>query len=235
MTRMMKIDAISVNGRHRKDMGDLDALAASIADVGFLQPVAVDGKGKLIDGARRLEAAKQLGRESVPVHKGDDLDDVLRLMAERDANVCRKDFTPSEAVALGAQLEEMERKAARKRQSQAGPANGRGKKATGSGNLPEAVRGNTRDRVGAALGMSGKTYERAKEVVQAAKQNPAEFGEFVEEMDRTENVMQAYGKLYRRRREIEGERLARTMPIAQDQGIITGDMGVLWDRLEDNS
>jgi ParB family transcriptional regulator, chromosome partitioning protein len=59
MTRMMKTTDIEVNGRHRQDLGDLDDLAASIADVGLLQPLVVNGKGKLVAGVRRLEAVRK--------------------------------------------------------------------------------------------------------------------------------------------------------------------------------
>jgi ParB family chromosome partitioning protein len=55
------IDRIAVGTRHRRDMGDLDALAASIADVGLLQPIVVLPDGTLIAGERRLRAAQQLG------------------------------------------------------------------------------------------------------------------------------------------------------------------------------
>jgi hypothetical protein len=40
--------------------------------------------------------------------------------------------------------------------AKAGPKTGKGAKANGSGKLPEALNGKTRDKVGAAVGMSGK-------------------------------------------------------------------------------
>jgi hypothetical protein len=54
------------------------------------------------------------------------------------------------------------------------------------GNLPPRETGKTRDAVGMAIGMSGKTYEKALAVVQAARVNP-ELMSCVEEMDRTGN------------------------------------------------
>ncbi len=39
MERLVPISAIRVGERHRKDMGDIDALAASIENVGLLQPI----------------------------------------------------------------------------------------------------------------------------------------------------------------------------------------------------
>jgi hypothetical protein len=78
-------------------MGDLDALATSMAAVGLLHPVVITGDKKLIAGHRRLLAARQLGWTEVPVHVID-LGDVLQ--AEHDENVLRKDFTLSERAAI---------------------------------------------------------------------------------------------------------------------------------------
>jgi ParB family chromosome partitioning protein len=61
------IDDIKVGPRHRRDPGDLHALAASIAAIGLLHPVSIDGDGNLLAGARRLEACKRLGWTSIPV------------------------------------------------------------------------------------------------------------------------------------------------------------------------
>ena len=50
----------------------------------------------------------------------------------------------------------------------------------------ELETGKTRDAVGMAIGMSGKTYEKALAVVQAVRVNP-ELISCMEEMDRTGN------------------------------------------------
>lgn len=53
----------------RKDLGDLEALARSIAQVGLLQPLVVRPKGEryeLLAGHRRLEALRRLGWDKVP-------------------------------------------------------------------------------------------------------------------------------------------------------------------------
>lgn len=71
------------------------------------------------------------------------------LIAERDENTCRKDFTPSEAVALGRKLEELEKPAAAERKAEAGKAN----LPTSDGRPPSlAPKGATRDKVGAVVG-----------------------------------------------------------------------------------
>src|SRR4051794_35775078 len=89
------LKAIRVGGRVRRALGDVAGLAASINDVGLLQPIVVDGNGVLIAGLRRLAALKLLGRQDVPVNVVATIDDALsRLKAERDENTQRKDFTP---------------------------------------------------------------------------------------------------------------------------------------------
>jgi hypothetical protein len=114
------------------------------------------------------------------------LDDAAALLrAERDENICRLDLTPREKVALGLALEGLERPRAKARQRAGGQAGGRG-----SGKLPEATTGRTRDRVAAALGWSGRTYEAAKRVVKAAEEDE-QLAPIVTEMDRTGNVSRA--------------------------------------------
>jgi ParB family chromosome partitioning protein len=62
------LDRIRVGERHRRDMGDIDSLAASIEDLGLLHPITVDQDGRLLAGARRLAAFKLLGRTEIPVN-----------------------------------------------------------------------------------------------------------------------------------------------------------------------
>src|SRR4051794_1627978 len=46
----------------------VDALAASIREFGFRQPIVVDEHGEIIVGHTRWKAAQKLGLETVPVH-----------------------------------------------------------------------------------------------------------------------------------------------------------------------
>jgi ParB family chromosome partitioning protein len=193
--RTVPLTEITFDKRHRTDLGDIEGLAASIDAVGLLQPLVVTPDLRLVAGRRRLEALKTLGRDTAAVFVVDTLPSTLLLLrAERDENTCRKDFTPSEAVAIGKALEELEREQARGRQAHAGPAEGKGRKASGSGKLPEPVRGQTRDKVAEAVGMSGRTYEKVKAVVEAAAADPA-LAPVVEQMDRTGKVDPAYKKV----------------------------------------
>ena len=57
----LPIADIRVGRRHRKDMGDIAELAASMAELGLLQAIGVRPNNELIWGERRLRAAQQLG------------------------------------------------------------------------------------------------------------------------------------------------------------------------------
>ena len=163
-------------------MGDIVGLAANIAEIGLLQPVAVRSDGVLIAGERRLRAAVSLGWTTIPVHVVD-LEEVIR--GEFAENTHRKDFSPSELVAIGQEVERVERERARWRKAHGGRP----------GNLPERDRGDTRDKTAARLGISGKTYEHAKAVVDAAAAEPERFGKLLADMDRTGRVNGVYRRL----------------------------------------
>ena len=63
----LPVEAIRVGQRVRRDLGDIDALAQSIADIGLLNPITVDENGHLLAGARRLAACKRLGLKTIEV------------------------------------------------------------------------------------------------------------------------------------------------------------------------
>ena len=191
--RIVRISSIRCNKRRHRDLGDINDLVQSIQEIGLLHPVIIDPDNRLIVGYRRKEAFLKLGKRTIPTITAHSLDDaLLRLKAERDENTCRKDLTPTEAVAIGRELESLERKAARDRQSAGGRIGGQG-----GGKLPQASQGKTRDKVAASLGMSGRTYEKAKKVVQEAKKDPTRLGDLPATMDRT-NIDRAHRELHKR-------------------------------------
>ncbi len=77
------------------------------------------------------------------------------------------------AAAIGKELEALEKPKAKARQREHGDT-APGKSKNTSGKLPEVSTGRARDRVASAVGMSGKTYEKAKKVVEAAEANRPE-------------------------------------------------------------
>jgi len=81
--------------RFRKDLGDLSDLKKSILEVGQLHPCIFTKEGKLISGARRLQACKELNIE--PLTRVIDFKNPdQREQAEIQENTIRKDFFPSE-------------------------------------------------------------------------------------------------------------------------------------------
>lgn len=188
----LSVRAITIGNRVRVDLGDITGLAASIKEIGLLQPVVVDGNNNLIAGARRLAAVKSLGYSDVPVVRVTNLKEAIqKLTAERDENTCRKEFTWSEAVAMKARLEPFERKAAEEREKSGkglDGSGGRGNKKP-SGKLPQGF-GESRVAVATAVGKAETSLRKAEAVIKAAEKNP-ELLPVVEEMDRTGNVSKA--------------------------------------------
>ncbi|HLR96473.1 MAG TPA: ParB/RepB/Spo0J family partition protein [Jiangellaceae bacterium] len=170
----VRVDEVIVGERARRDYGDLTSLMDSIREHGILQPIGLAPGNHLLFGGRRLEAAKRLGMTVIDVTRPRTQTDALSLLkAERDENTCRKDMTPSELVALGMQIEEMERPAAeaRKAEGQKAGAEARwGRDASGStepqASEPKPQR--TADVVADALGTSGPSYKRMKHVFTTA-------------------------------------------------------------------
>ena len=194
---MTAIAAISIGKRHRRDMGDIGALASSITDVGLLHPIVVTNDGVLVAGARRVAACKQLGWTDIPATVVD-LAEIVR--GEFAENTQRKDFLPSEAVAIARALEPREREAATSRK-----LSGR--------SAPDA--GETRDKVAAYTGVSGRTLSKASELVSAAEAEPERFGKLVEDMDRTGRVDGPYKRLVVARK---AEAIRKEKPALPGQG-----------------
>ena len=95
------IDSIRIGSRHRTDLGDIDALAASIEQQGLLQPITVTPDGTLVCGARRLAALRQLGVRKLNVWVRSGISDRLtQLLAEQDDNALHKTLSPTEAATL---------------------------------------------------------------------------------------------------------------------------------------
>lgn len=147
----VSISDIVIGDRFREEMGDIASLAASISDIGLLQPIVVTNDNRLVAGERRIRAFEALGWSRIPVRRVN-LDSVIR--GEHDENEMREDFRPSERVAIGKALE-----------AEVGERRG-GDMANGTIGPFEGER--TRDIAARRAGFtSGKQYERAKSVVQA--------------------------------------------------------------------
>ena len=112
----------------------------------------------------------------------------------------RKNFTGTEAVAIGRMIETREKPLAEKRERDgiqvvgepcAGPAQGAWKRRRGT---------QTRDKVARAVGMGHTRYTQAKNIVAAAEENPVLYGDLPEMMDETGSVSGTYNELKKRQR-----------------------------------
>jgi N6-adenosine-specific RNA methylase IME4 len=179
----LRTSQIKLGARHRRDLGDIESLARSISDVGLLHPIVVRSDDVLVAGERRLAAVRQLGWAEVPVTIID-LHEIVR--GEFAENSQRKDFLPSEIDSIRRALEPIEKAAAKERQ---GARNDLCESFTQVGKQRAA------DKIGSFAGVSGRTVEKIKDVVEAAEADPDRFGHLIEEMDRTGKVTGAYRKL----------------------------------------
>lgn len=100
----IKIGDISVGSRHRKDMGDLSALAESIQEEGLLQPIGVTDRLELVFGERRLRATRDILKKKTILARIVNVSSILA--GEYHENEVRKDFTPSERVAIARAIEQ---------------------------------------------------------------------------------------------------------------------------------
>jgi hypothetical protein len=150
-------DQIHIGERHRKDMGDLEVLAASIATEGLLQPVGITEENLLVFGERRLRAIRDVLKQATIAARIVRVSSILA--GEYAENEIRKDFTPSERVAIGKAIE-----------AEIGKRQGQRTDQELVRNCPQVATGvKTREIAAAKAGFdSPRTYERAKKVVEKA-------------------------------------------------------------------
>ena len=111
---MVSVDAIDPNPQQPREHFDdeaLDGLAASIREVGVLQPIVVrppddEGRHVLVAGERRWRASRMAGLERIPAILRDADDDPAGLTEALIENVQREDLSPLEEAAAYRQLME---------------------------------------------------------------------------------------------------------------------------------
>lgn len=174
----ISVNEIHVGARTRKNMGGLDSLERSIQQVGVLQPIGITPAKKLIFGHRRLQACRNIGKETIPCRIFDlDSDDpVAALRLEREENEHRIDLTPSEKVELTRRIEE----------SLAGRQGQRTDLIQHTPNLAEVEKGESRDIAAKAVGWKRETYRQAKAIVDSGDE------EAVQEMDSGTAISKVY-------------------------------------------
>lgn len=223
----MKIEDIVVKNRHREELGDIKSLAESIDSIGLLHPPVVEeNSNELIAGYRRIKACVRLGWDDIPVRK---INIENGIEGEFDENEERKDFTVSEKVTIAKKLLPKEQKKAKKRQ------------AKGKENLPnvdsspekfsELEEGRAKDKIAKTFDWSRPSLDKALKIDEAAKDDPAEFGDLEEKME--DSVHSAYNELKRRKEKKERKEKTRNLP--ELKNLFMGDCLEKVSEISDNS
>ena len=178
----------------------------SVIEKGILVPLAIKQDGTIISGHRRWQTAKTIGLETVPVeivHFESELDEqeaIIQFNKQREK-------TFSQKMAEAEQLEVIAKERARARQ---------GARTDIKETFPECAKGQTRDKVASAIGIgSGRTYDKATKVWEAAKEGIEPAVELVEKLDRGEiSINKAYQDIRRleKREEKQEELKQRDLP-----------------------
>jgi len=160
-----KIDSITIGVRHRQNLGDLAALAASMDTLGMLQPITITPDGLLVCGRRRLEAARQLGWPTIKVWVRSGISGELTyLLAQQHENSMRKPLSPLEAESLFREIQALQREEARLRQEATRFGTPEDDGAPGAGG-PPAPRGEGDTRAQAARLITGtQSYHRFEQI-----------------------------------------------------------------------
>jgi site-specific DNA-methyltransferase (adenine-specific) len=194
--------------RVRRDLGDIAGLAADIERLDFMFPILVcHMTNELIDGQRRLEAAKLLGWKRVPVAV---VPTVLTARGEIVAHN-QKAYTWAERTAVYKAIRPLIAVAARERRRS---GLRRGTRTPDVGNRPHGKTGRTRDLIAAYMGdISGKTLEQAVAVFDS------EHDDLKKQIEQKGTVNRAYRTLQRRRQ----ARVEPTAPAPHDTQLRLGD------------
>jgi len=170
-------------------------MVESILEVGILHPIVVDEDYRLVAGHIRLEACRSLGWRTIPIHVVPLVD---RVSGEIHENIVRKGFTVSEMVAIKRYYAPEIASEAKTRQ---GTRTDLGKEL--SGNIPQSS-GKTRDIVAKLVGVSGRTLEKAEDIVEVAEADPETFGDILKDVDSGKtSISHAHTKIKRRQKHID--------------------------------
>ncbi|MDD5531143.1 MAG: ParB N-terminal domain-containing protein [bacterium] len=179
----VKIKDIKIGKRIRKDYGNIKKLADDINKNGLIVPITINPDIVLISGERRIMAAKELGWTEIEAYIKTIRDYEHQINCEIAENEKRKDFTPSERVEYGRELEVIEQLKAKERQLS-------GEKIPLGSIETKVNKGKVDEVVGAKVGMSGTSYYRAKKVIDSGDK------EVIEQMDNGKiGIITAYNKI----------------------------------------
>ena len=177
LTYEVAVADIEFGDRHRKNLGDLETLAASIQEQGLLQPVGITESNELVFGERRLRACRDiLGWQAIPAR-------VVHVTSivegEYHENEIRLAFTPEERVHIGRAVE-----------TEASKRHGGDRRSDDFQERKNSpLKGKSSEIAAQRAGFGNdRTYRQAKEIVEAAEAEPERFQGVLDQMNRTGKV-----------------------------------------------
>ncbi|WP_394743086.1 ParB N-terminal domain-containing protein [Natronococcus roseus] len=193
----------SVNTKVYGDQDDLDeSFLSSIREQGVLEPIVIDTEETIISGHRRVAAASKVGLGEVPV-RIEEFDSELKKREALVHHNRQREKTFSQKMREAEMLEEIERERAQERQ---------GKRTDlvenqSRGNGADSEYGKTRDKVSEEVGIgSGRTYDKAKQVWEAAQNGDTVAQHEVERIDNgKQSIHGAFNQVKRRLDNNRGE------------------------------
>lgn len=142
---------------------EVQELAEDIAKNGLRIPIIIDADDKILDGRNRAAACAIAGVE--PVYEpfvGSDEDKLAFVVS---CNIHRRHLTTSQRASVAAKLMPIYEAQAAKRQKATQPKKGQNVSNQVKENLPEPEsKGQSRDKAGAAMNVSGKAVDMAAKV-----------------------------------------------------------------------
>ena len=174
----------------------------SIKDKGILVPITAKQDGTIISGHRRWRAADLLNMDTVPVTTVTFNSELDERSAIIDFNK-QREKTFSQSMAEAEELEAIEGEKAKQRQ-------GTRTDLTSAKHFTEVKKPErTSDKVAEQVGLgSGRTYDKAKKVWEAAQQGDEKAKEYVEKIDKGKmTTSKAYAELRRETKKAERQNI----------------------------
>lgn len=195
---------------------------SSIRNSGIKEAIVIKPDGTIISGHRRWYAAQELGIKEVPARIEEYATEIQEREAFIDYNRYReKNFT--QKMSEAGFIEDTEKMKAKERQTDLAGTRPNTKPDL-RGICPKGDKGRTRDKVATQAGLgSGRTYERAKPVWEAAKAGNEIAIKVVEKLDAGDiTINQAY-KTIKQEEKREEIKVIKTKPLDGLYDIIYAD------------
>ncbi len=230
------ISEINIGNRIRKDFGDIESLANSIMEIGLLHPVVVrleNNELNLMSGRRRLAAYQHLGFAKIPIYITTTATEAIEI--EIHENLERKDFSVTEMVEVDSWLRPRLEEEAKERMKAGAKKGGESKGKKGKAATRKAEQ-RTRDAIAKVVGKSGRTIDKAKRLVEAAKANPEIFRPLLSKVEMGQlSIDRALDQVKHIEKVQESERIIAKLPAELDDKIIHGDFTKVCKTLKMNS